>query len=124
MDKLLETIRQIIERNSPEKINLLMEQMKFRASCGKIYGVTPEMIDEAYILVSQEKSFDNLPDETLKLFVEAEEFLDAYSILNEDTAITLKESEIFNHSDVEKHKTLNEDSFIVDLLGGNYGILN
>lgn len=78
MDKLKETLIRIKELYGEES-DRLIEPMRHRAACGKIYGVTLEKFDEVYNEVFRAiDESEKMPFETLQLFLEAEEAVNFY----------------------------------------------
>lgn len=96
MEKLIETIKKMKDGN-PETFTSLLEQMKHRASVGKLPGITVNMINEAYNhVIFEEDEMCIMPSSTLNLFLEAEEAIADFEDITVDESKYLNESELFN----------------------------
>lgn len=120
MKDLIETIKRMKESGG-ENFPKLLENMKHRASIGKIPGVTPDMIMEAYnhILFESDETCQ-MPYETMKLFLEVEEVYDPEDDSNNCEIVC--ESEVFNTLTRIDEEYLDDIGveLLEDILGGYY----
>lgn len=117
MDNLEKTIRKLYETSSTN-FDTMISQMKSRAKDGKIQGVTEAMIDDiCYRVLNEDNQNDRLPKDILDIFLEAEEAVKSYDILNENLDLIDAERELYKTTSADV-KEINSDLLLENFLGG------
>lgn len=117
MDNLEKTIRKLYETSSAN-FDTMISQMKSRAKDGKIQGVTEAMIDDiCYRVLNEDTQNDRLPKDILDIFLEAEEAVKSYDILNEELEFVDADKKLYETLDSIEEK-IDSNCLLESFLGG------